>query len=127
MDPARAVVMVVHGSPDVDWLRPFERIIAHARTLDPRTHVRVAALVHEPTVHAVVRELAAGGCHRIAIVSGLLSSGGRHHKDDLPVVVSALQGEFPTIEFETRPGALGDHELVVDAIARVLVGDRGRA
>jgi sirohydrochlorin cobaltochelatase len=60
------------------------------------------------------------------VVAALLSPGGRHVKLDIPEAVAAAQLRYPNLEITLEPGALGDDERVIAALAQASL-DRLRA
>lgn len=111
-----AVVLVAHGSPDPDWRRPLEQL--HARlTADLAQPVALAYLAQEPTVAEVVAELVAGGHRHLIVIAALLSPGGRHVKRDIPSAVDEARAAHPDAHIELVPGALGDDDGVIAALA----------
>jgi sirohydrochlorin cobaltochelatase len=113
---ARALVLVAHGSPDPDWRRPFERL-CEALTAALGDRVALAYLAHAPSIDDAISSLADAGHQDIIVVAALLSSGGRHFKHDIPEAVAAARERFPELTLELAPGALGDDEQVIAALA----------
>jgi sirohydrochlorin cobaltochelatase len=113
----RALILVAHGSPDPDWRRPLERIIEllEASLGDA---VALAYLAHPPRLDDAITTLAGAGHRRMLVVAALLSPGGRHVKQDIPDAVAIARTRFPELEIELAPGALGDDEQVLVALAR---------
>jgi sirohydrochlorin cobaltochelatase len=112
----RALVLVAHGSPDPDWRRPLERLVALlGESLGDA--VALAYLAHAPAIDDAVATLHAAGYRRVLVVAALLSPGGRHVKVDIPEGVAAARERWPDVEIELVPGALGDDERVIAALA----------
>lgn len=112
----RALVLVAHGSPDPDWRRPLERLLANLSD-SLGDGVALAYLAHPPTIGDAIVSLDAAGYRRVLVVAALLSPGGRHVKVDIPEAVAAARAQFPEIEIDLAAGALGDDERVVAALA----------
>ena len=112
-----ALVLIAHGSPDPDWRRPLEQL--HARLGEQLGHDRVALayLAHAPGLEHAIEHLAALGHRKLVIVAALLSPGGRHVKQDIPEAVAAAQARFGELELRLIPGALGDDDDVIAALA----------
>ena len=115
--PIDGLLLVAHGSPDPDWARPLERVLARLQELHEGP-CALAFLSREGSLDAGLTQLAEAGAQRVEVVAALLSAGGRHLKVDLPEQVEAARPRHPTIELELRPGALGEAEAVIDALAR---------
>ena len=113
----RALILVAHGSPDPDWRRPLERLI-ELLAVELGDAVAVAYLAHAPSIEAVIASFEQAGHRRVLVVAALLSPGGRHVKQDIPDAVAAARARFPSVEIELAPGALGDDEQVLAALAR---------
>jgi sirohydrochlorin cobaltochelatase len=116
-EPNQALVLVAHGSPDPDWRRPLERLLA-TLTLELGDAVTLAYLAHAPSISDAITSLAAAGHRRVLVVAALLSPGGRHVKRDIPEAVEAARARHPELEIRLEPGALGDDDQVVAALAR---------
>ena len=54
----------------------------------------------------------------VHVVPVFLSPGGRHIKHDIPALVQAAQQSHPLVKFHLLPGALGEHPLVIEALAQ---------
>ncbi len=61
--------------------------------------------------------MAALGHRKLVIVAALLSPGGRHVKQDIPEAVAAARARFGELELRLIPGALGDDDDVIAALA----------
>lgn len=120
MNDGRALILVAHGSPDPDWRRPLERL-AERLTAELGERVALAYLAHAPSINDAIAPLANAGHRRFLIVAALISPGGRHVKRDIPEAVAAAQARFPELEISLAPGALGDDEQVIAALARAAV------
>ena len=117
MSSLPALLLVAHGSPDPDWRRPLEQL--HARlAAELGERVALAYLAQDPSVEQVVGELASQGHARVIVIAALLSPGGRHVKRDIPASVEAARERYPDLDIELVPGALGDDEGVIAALAR---------
>lgn len=60
--------------------------------------------------------LAQGACE-VRVVAAFLSAGGRHLKRDVPKLVAEVDDEHPDVRVHLVPGALGDDDAVVQALA----------
>jgi sirohydrochlorin cobaltochelatase len=113
-----AHVLIAHGSPDPDWAMPLQRVVARIRELEPEAAVALALLTEEDSLDEALARLQAAGHVRVQIHAALLSAGGRHLKRDIPAWIEAARKRFPALELVVRPGALGEAEQVIDALAR---------
>ncbi len=113
----QGLVLVAHGSPDPDWRRPLERLVERLRR-QLGDAVALAYLAHPPSIGDAIAGLEQAGCRRVLVVAALLSPGGRHVKRDIPEAVEAARARFPNLEIALDPGALGDDEQVIAALAR---------
>ncbi len=113
-----AVVLLAHGSPDPDWLRPITGCAECLRSLAPGLPVYVATLEHGQGLVGLVPEFVAAGHRRIAVIPLFLSPGGRHIKRDVPAAVAAVQAAYPELSLHLSPGAIGMDEPVLMALAR---------
>lgn len=120
-----ALVLIAHGSPDPDWLRPVEQVAARLRALAPATPVEIATLEHGPGLLDTLDRLAAAGARRVAVAAVFLSGGGRHMKRDIPELVARAQRERPALTVELAGPALATEPDVQDALARAALRQAG--
>ncbi len=126
MIDAPAIVLVAHGSPDHDWRRPLDRVLAMTRQQAPGTTVELAFLSHnEPSLEACCDAVVSNGAQHIRVIAAFLSAGGKHLKRDIPEQVAAIARRHPGVQIELVPGALGDDAAVVEALAAAALA-RGR-
>lgn len=117
----RAVLLVAHGSPDPDWRKPFDGVVAEvvARTTAP---VRLAFLERQPpSVVEGVDELVSLGATVIDVFAILLSGGGRHMKVDIPELMTTAAQRHPGVRLSLHPHAMGVHPLVLAAMAEAVL------
>ena len=117
-----ALVLVAHGSPDPDWRKPLLALRERLAAQRGADRVGLAYLAHPPTIGEVAAELADLGHAKIVVVAALLSPGGRHVKRDLPAAVDELRRRMPELSISLVPGALGDDDGVIEALARAAAG-----
>lgn len=121
MSPSAPIVLIAHGSPDPDWRRPLERVAAAANALSSRDDGPSVALAYmefiEPSLAEVVEALVVQGAREVAVVAAFLSAGGRHLKRDVPKLVADVDAAHPDVRVHLVPGALGDDDAVVQALA----------
>lgn len=113
---ASAIVLLAHGSPDPDWMRPVTEVAARMRVSAP-CPVFTATLEHGAQLGDVVSLLAADGVRSVVVVPLFLSPGGRHIKRDVPALVASVQSEHPSVALRLSPGAIGMDEPVLAALA----------
>jgi sirohydrochlorin cobaltochelatase len=115
MDPA--IVLLAHGSPDPDWVRPLQAVRDRARALAPGRTIELAFMDFiGPSLPEVVAALASTHT-RIDIVAAFLSPGGNHLKRDVPALVARVAAAHPGVQLHLVPGALGETPPVIDAMA----------
>ncbi len=112
-----ALILLAHGSPDPEWIRPIERTAEHLRALAPEHQVATATLDGDSFANSVAASLEAGRGD-IRVLAYFMSPGGRHLKRDIPQLVEAAQARHPEATITLIPGALGVADEVLDAIAR---------
>ena len=112
-----AVVLFGHGSRDPRWAQTMQAVMERLKTLAPDLPVRCAYLEFmQPGLPDVLRELHAGGLHRIRISPVFLAAGG-HVLRDLPELVEQVKSECMGLEVEIQ-SALGAAPGVIEALAR---------
>ncbi|MGZ8259505.1 MAG: sirohydrochlorin chelatase [Caldimonas sp.] len=113
----QAIVLFAHGARDPRWAEPFEAVAARVRAAAPGLAVALAFLeLMAPSLDAAVARLAADGASRIDVVPLFLGTGG-HLRQDLPPLVESLRAAHPAISIRLH-GAIGEHALVSEAMAR---------
>jgi len=111
---APGILLFGHGSRDPAWAAPFEAVAAKLRA--DREHVALAYLEFmSPTIADAGAALAAQGCEEVVVVPLFLGVGG-HVRKDLPVLIDALAQAHPQVRWRLA-GAIGEHALVIDAMA----------
>ncbi|MDI9333911.1 MAG: CbiX/SirB N-terminal domain-containing protein [Cytophagales bacterium] len=123
----KAIILFAHGSRDPLWSKPIEAIAeAIAQTIaqvtaqqSPHTIVRCAYLeLMQPSLDAVVAELATQAVHHVRIVPMFLGVG-KHAREDLPALLAALRLAHPALELELLP-SIGEHPEIIASIASVV-------
>ena len=114
----RGTLLFGHGSRDPLWREPIEAVARHIQELAPAVPVRCAYLeITLPDLPTSAAELVSLGVTSITIVPMFLGVG-RHARDDLPVLLAALQASHPHIAFELRP-AIGAEERMIQLMAKI--------
>lgn len=117
-----AIVLFAHGSRDPLWRAPIEAVAERIRALAPGAAVTCAYLEYtEPTLDAVVAQLARDGATAITVWPMFLGTG-RHARDDLPRLIDALRAQHPGITFTLQP-AIAEHPDVLQAMAAATLQD----
>ena len=117
-DTARGTILFGHGSRDPLWRKPIEAVASHIQGIAPEIHVRCAYLeLTVPDLPTTAAELSALGVTTITVVPMFLGVG-RHARDDLPLLMAALQDSHPHIEFALRP-AIGEESQMIELMARI--------
>jgi sirohydrochlorin cobaltochelatase len=114
----RAVVLFAHGSRDPLWHKPMEAVAAHLVLDEPDLNVRCAYLeLSQPDLATTCLELVAAGVNRIAVIPMFLGVG-RHAREDLPLLVQAMQAQYPQVAFDLKP-AVGEDLRLIQLLARI--------
>lgn len=117
-DTARGTILFAHGSRDPLWREPIEAVASHIRGIAPAVYVRCAYLeLTVPDLPTSAAELAALGVTSITVVPMFLGVG-RHAREDLPLLMAALQASHPQIAFDLRP-AIGEEAQMIELMARI--------
>lgn len=113
-----AIVLFAHGSRDPLWHRPMEAVAAQIASRSPQTRVACAYLeLSTPDLPSVVDQLASSGVTSVSIVPMFLGVG-RHAREDLPELVTALRLKFPDVGLTLQP-AVGENEKLVNLLADI--------
>ena len=117
-DTKRGTILFAHGSRDPLWRKPTEAVASHIREIAPAVHVSCAYLeLMTPDLLTSAAELATLGVTSITVVP-LFLGVGKHAREDLPVLMAALQATYPQIVFSLRP-AIGEETQVIELMARI--------
>ena len=117
-DTARGTILFAHGSRDPLWRKPVEAVASHMQQIDPAVHVRCAYLeLTVPDLPASAAELAMLGVASITVVPMFLGVG-KHAREDLPLLMAALQASHPQVAFDLRP-AIGEEAQMIELMARI--------
>ena len=114
----RATILFAHGSRDPLWRKPIEAVASQIRQIAPSVHVRCAYLeIMEPDLPDCAAELVTLGVTSITVVP-LFLGVGKHAREDLPLLMAALQTRHPQIAFKLRP-AIGEETQMIELMARI--------
>lgn len=114
----RATVLFAHGSRDPTWRTPFDNVARCMHEIDSKVRVMCAFLeLTQPDLTTAVSELAAQGITHIVIIP-MFFGLGRHAREDLPVLVNALQTIYPSICFKIKP-SVGEDPRVIELLAKI--------
>lgn len=121
----RAIILFAHGARDPEWALPFRKIQRAIRAKSPGIAVELAFLesMEPPLTDAIAKLIRAG--HKQITVAPLFMGQGGHLKNDLPKILAAIRAEHPGTGIELLP-AIGDVDVILDAIAAWLVGAAAR-
>ncbi len=116
--PQRAVVLFAHGSRDPLWHQPIEAVALRMVSTAPQVSVRCAYLeLCAPDLHTVVHELLALDVQAITVVPMFLGVG-KHAREDLPLLIQALQAQHPRMHLILRP-AIGEDPAMIELMAKI--------
>ena len=117
-----AIVLFGHGSRDPLWHLPIQAVAQRIRNTSPNQVVACAYLeLTQPSLPDLVTELIASGASNIRILPMFLGVG-RHAREDLPVLMDALQARYPRVQFDVL-SAVGENEAVLDLMASIALTD----
>ena len=120
---ARGIILFAHGSRDPLWHKPIEAVAAQIATLSPQTPVVCAYLeLSTPDLQTATRTLLDRGVQSVSILPVFLGVG-KHAREDLPVLVEALQADHPDVLFTLEP-AVGEDSRLVHLIAEIALDGR---
>jgi len=117
----RAIILFAHGSRDPLWHKPIQAVAERIGQRSPSTVVRCAYLeLTEPDLPHVANALVAEGATRLCVVPMFLGVG-RHAREDLPELITALQAAHPTVDISCQP-AVGEQNSLLDLLADIALG-----
>jgi sirohydrochlorin cobaltochelatase len=111
-----ALILFAHGARDPEWANPMRRVQAVIRQRMTNVPVELAFLEFmAPTLPDCAAGLIAQGADKIVVMPMFVARGG-HLKKETPEMLAALRATYPQVEFSLG-NAIGEHELVVQAMA----------
>jgi sirohydrochlorin cobaltochelatase len=116
--PLQGVILFAHGSRDPLWHRPIEAVAERIRASDPSRAVACAYLeLSQPDLPSAAATLIAQGVQHIRIVPLFLGMG-KHAREDLPAITTAMRAQHRATEFELCP-AVGENPLLLDTLCAI--------
>jgi sirohydrochlorin cobaltochelatase len=114
----RGTILLAHGSRDPEWRKPVVAVADRIRAMAPDAQVRCAYLeLMAPDLASCVDELATLGTSLITVLP-LFFGMGKHAREDVPLLMAAVQLSHPDLVFDVRP-AVGEQSAVIDLFARI--------
>ncbi len=121
MPSPQAIILFAHGSRDPLWRAPLEAVASTIAAQHTQLSVQCAYLeLCQPDLPTVAAQFVANGAQRIRIVPMFLGMG-KHAREDLPELVTALRAAHPQADFEVT-GAVGEDPQVTALLAQIAVG-----
>ncbi len=109
-----AMLVIGHGSRDVDGIEEFEKLANHLRATYPDRLCETGFLEFAtPLIGDGVDKLIAQGAKEITAVPGMLMAAG-HAKNDIPSEINTLQAQHPDVKI-TYGTELGVHAKMLQA------------
>lgn len=119
-----ALILFAHGARDPEWANPMRRVQAAIRQQVAGVPVELAFLEFmAPTLPETIVQLIEKGAGKIVVLPMFIARGG-HLKKELPEMMEALRTTYPDVEF-VLGGAIGEHEIVVQAMAEAALAVAG--
>lgn len=119
-----ALILFAHGARDPEWANPMRRVQAAIRERMTSVPVELAFLEFmTPSLPERAAELIAQGADRIVVMPMFVARGG-HLKKETPELMAMLRSTYPNVEFSLGD-AIGEHELVVQAMATATLAVAG--
>lgn len=116
------IVLFAHGSRDPGWRTPIEAVRTEIERSRPGAQVRCAYLeLCEPTLAQAVQSLLAEGVHSLSVVPMFLGTG-RHAREDLPLLIAALQAEHAGLPIALQR-AVGEDPRLTALMAQIAFGE----
>lgn len=111
-----ALILFAHGARDPEWANPMRRVQAAIRLRMTNVPVELAFLEFmAPTLPDCAAGLVAQGVDKVVVMPMFVARGG-HLKKETPEMIEKLRSTYPNVEFSLG-NAIGEHELVVQAMA----------
>jgi sirohydrochlorin cobaltochelatase len=115
---ARGIILLAHGSRDERWRAPIEAVAARVTALDPQARVVCAYMeLATPDLRTAAAALIASGARSLRVVPLFLGMG-KHAREDLPLQLDALRGNWPDVDFQLA-SIVGEEPELVELLARI--------
>jgi len=112
------IIVFAHGSRDPRWCTPIEALSLQIQQQDPETSTRCAYLeLCKPTLEEAANELIAEGIFKLKIFP-VFFGVGKHAREDLPLLVEAIQSQYPDLLVELLPTA-GESPQLISLMAQI--------
>jgi sirohydrochlorin cobaltochelatase len=116
------IVLFAHGSRDPLWHKPMEAVATRIRAVSPEATVACAYLeLSSPDLPTAVASLVVSGVTMVTIVPMFLGVG-KHAREDLPLLVQALQIQFPSLTILLQR-AVGEDQRLIELLADIALTD----
>ena len=116
-----AIILFAHGSRDPLWHKPIQAVAERITQRSPNTVVRCAYLaLTAPDLPHVANALVAEGATSLCVVPMFLGVG-RHAREDLPELITALKAAHPSVDIACQP-AVGEQSSLLDLLADIALG-----
>ena len=113
-----AIILFAHGSRDPLWHQPIQAVAERITQHSPNTVVRCAYLeLTEPDLPHVANALVSEGATSLCVVPMFLGVG-RHAREDLPKLITALKDTHPRVTISCQP-AVGEQPALIDLLAKI--------
>lgn len=113
-----AIILFSHGSRDPLWRAPVEAVAAQIAARHPDRGVACAYLeLCEPTLAEAAVNLIAQGATHVTVVPMFLGTG-KHAREDLPVLMSALRAAQTGVNFAVQT-AIGEDPRMTTLMADI--------
>lgn len=117
----KAVVLFAHGSRDPLWRAPIEAVAQAVRQQSPDTAVACAYLeLCPPDLPQACQALMDQGATTVRVLPVFFGMG-KHAREDLPELMTALRQQHPGTHFELLPAA-GEHPALTQLLAHMALG-----
>lgn len=112
----KALILFAHGARDPEWANPMRRVQGVIQQRTPGVPVELAFLEFmTPSLPECATRLIEQGARQLTILPMFIARGG-HLKKETPEMLALLRSTFPDVEF-ILGGAIGEHEIVIQAMA----------
>ena len=116
--PARAVILLAHGSRDPLWRQPIEAVASRLRTLASELPVACAYIeLTEPTLEQAADQLVQQGARQLTVFPLFLGMG-KHAREDVPLLVETVRRKYPELDVRLLPSA-GENADLIDTLAHI--------
>ncbi|MBI3590852.1 MAG: CbiX/SirB N-terminal domain-containing protein [Candidatus Melainabacteria bacterium] len=116
------LILIAHGSKELQWRRPFERLIGKLKRELPGDYISIAYIESlKPSLSEVMKNLSNKKSANYIKLLPLFMAAGSHINRDIKELVSRARKKSPKLKIEVLP-PIGEHPKISSVICEIIKG-----